>query len=287
MTDSLAEQADCPQVSIVIPVHNAEKTLPRLLDSLQAQTYQAIEMIFVNDGSTDRSEKLIQDRGETDPRIRCITHENSGVAISRNIGMELARGSYLLFADADDWLDVHAVERFLYCREISGCDLVVSDFYRILGEKSFHIEGIAQGGILSRKQFAEEMMKSPADFYYGVVWNKLFRLDLIRKHHLRFSPHLDWCEDFQFNLEYLQYAKWAYILKEPVYFYVKTKGSLSSHSATRGKIMKTKLELFQYYKQLYQGLELYEQNVLKIHAFLIAVAKDKRRRETPAECAPQ
>lgn len=277
------EQAAGALVSLVVPVYNGEKTLPRLLDSLQAQTYQNMEMIFVNDGSTDRSEQVIQARGAEDARIRWVTRENSGVASSRNAGMDMARGQYLLFADVDDWLDVRAVERLMYHREISGCDLVVSDFYRVIGEKTLHMEGIAQGGLLSRKQFAEEMMKSPADFYYGVVWNKLFRLDLIRKNRLQFSPHLDWCEDFQFNLEYLQYAKWVYVLKEPVYYYVKTKGSLSSSAATRGKIIKTKLELFQYYKQMYQGLDLYEENVLKIHAFLIAVARDKRHRDTPEE----
>lgn len=270
--------AQPPLVSIVVPFFNAEATLPRLLDSLLAQSYSNFEVILVDDGSTDSSLDIVRHYSQRHSNLRFFTHSQRGVSHSRNVGMAMAQGKYLQFADADDWLETNCVERFVAHAESSGCDMVISDFYRIRSKRCYHMGVIEKEGLYSRRDFAEEMMRSPADFYFGVVWNKFFRLDLIRTHRLEFSDHLDWCEDFQFNLEYLQYASCVYVLKEPLYCYVKNKGSLSSASSTRGKVMKTKLELFQYYKELYQSLDLYEQNKLKVHSFLIAVAKERGHR---------
>ena len=126
------------------------------------------------------------------------------------------------------------------------------------------------------------------DFYYGVVWNKLFRRRLIEDHRLSFDDKLAWCEDFLFNLEYLRYAKTITVLKKPLYFYVKTKGSLVNTMTTPANVIRTKLTLFEYYKDLYQSLDLYEKNRLKIQLFLIQAAGDKKRpvdRETYGEVA--
>lgn len=282
-TASRTPSAHPPLVSIVVPFFNAEATLSRLLDSLLSQSYSNIEVILVDDGSTDSSLDIARHYSQQHSNVRFFSHPQRGVSHSRNVGMAMAQGTYLQFADADDWLETNCVERFVSHADSSGCDMVISDFYRIRSKRCYHMGVIEQEGLYSRKDFAEEMMRSPADFYYGVVWNKFFRLELIRAHQLEFSDHLDWCEDFQFNLEYLQYASTIYVLKEPLYCYVKNKGSLSSASSIRGKVVKTKLELFQYYKELYQSLDLYEQNKVRVHAFLIAVAKERGHRDRPQE----
>lgn len=187
-----------------------------------------------------------------------------------------------MFADSDDWLEPNAAERLVIAAETTGCELVIADYYRIIGDRCYQMGRIDQG-LYSRKELAEIMMDNPADFYYGVVWNKFFRLDIIRANGLEFPRHLDWCEDFLFNLEYLQYAEQIYILKEPLYYYVKTKGSLSSMVATQGKIISTRLELFDHYKDLYQNLDLYQENKLKIHRFMIDFAREHGQRQKPNE----
>lgn len=271
-----------PLVTLIVPVYNSASTLPRLLDSILGQTYSRLEVLLINDGSTDESLQVLETYAARDDRLRVFSRPNSGPASCRNLGLSLAKGEYVLFADADDWLEPNAAERMVIAAQTSGCELVIADYYRIIGERCYQMGRIDQG-IYSRKELAEIMMDNPADFYYGVVWNKCFRLDLIRAAGLEFPRHLDWCEDFLFNLEYLQYAQQVFILKEPLYYYVKTKGSLSSAVATQGKVLSTKLELFDHYKELYQELDLYQENKLKVHRFLIDFAREHGQRQKPNE----
>ncbi len=120
-------------------------------------------------------------------------------------------------------------------------------------------------------------MKNPADFYYGVIWNKLYRRDIVEKYNLRMNTELSWCEDFLFNLEYILHAETFYALKAPVYYYVKTKGSLVSQSATIVNSVRMKLTVFEYYNRFYKHVldeKEYEKNRFQVYRFLIGAAKD-------------
>ena len=126
-------------------------------------------------------------------------------------------------------------------------------------------------------------MKAPANFYYGVLWNKFFKADIIRKFSLVCDTDLDWCEDFRFNLEYLQYVGNVGVIDRPLYYYVKTKGSLVDTQAGSLQLtIKTKRKLFDYYKELYQALDLYEENKLKIQMFYLSFAHDKSKKTKTA-----
>ena len=268
-----------PLVSIIIPVYNAEKGLERCLVSIRNQTYKNLEVLIINDGSTDHTGRIIQKYENLDSRFHGITKENSGVSDSRNLGMKLAAGEYFQFVDADDWLVPGATESFVRAAETTGCDMVISNFYRVVGKRIYHKGHIPVDGLISRKEFAEYMMGAPANFYYGVLWNKFFRADIIRKAELACSADLDWCEDFQFNLEYLQYARKIYVLRKPLYYYVKTKGSLVDTQVNFSQTVRTKRILFEYYKELYKSIDLYDKNRLRIQMFYLAVARDKGKME--------
>ncbi|MEI3218590.1 MAG: hypothetical protein V8S08_01860 [Lachnoclostridium sp.] len=95
------------------------------------------------------------------------------------------------------------------------------------------------------------MIENPADFYYGVLWNKLFRRDIVEEYHLRMDSEISWCEDFMFNLEYIRHADVFFALQVPIYYYVKTKGSLASQGASVTKTIKMKLMVFEYYNNFY------------------------------------
>ncbi len=157
------------------------------------------------------------------------------------------------------------------------CDLVVADFYRVVGERVSHKGDIDEDGVLSREEYAAHMMENPADFYYGVLWNKLYRRDIVEKHSLRMDPDISWCEDFMFNLEYIRHARRFFALQVPIYYYVKTKGSLCTQGLSISKTIQMKLSAFEYYNQFYKTVldeEEYEKRRLKIYRFLIDAAQD-------------
>ena len=264
-----------PLVSIIVPAYNAERTIERCLHSIELQTWTNFEAIIVNDGSTDHTEKIIRKYSERDPRFHLLNRKNAGVSASRNAGMSAAHGEFFQFVDSDDWIVREAAETFVRSYLLSRADLSVCDFYRVEGPE-VRIKGdISTEGYVTRRVYANEMMKAPANFYYGVMWNKFYRASIIRKHKLRFPKELDWCEDFQFNMEYLQYVNGVYVILEPMYYYVKTKGSLVDTKVNFPATVRTKRILFDYYKDLYQSLDLYEDNKLKIQTFFVEFARDK------------
>ena len=264
-----------PLVSIIVPVYNGEKTIERCLRSIQNQSYSNIEVLVVNDGSSDHTERIIRKYVQRDSRFRYIEKENSGVSDSRNVAMAEAKGDYFQFVDGDDWLVKQATEEFVNTALTFGCDMVISDFYRVCGRRIYTKGHIDAGPVITRMKYAEYMMEAPANFYYGVLWNKFFRADIIRTFALKCSLQLDWCEDFQFNLEYLQYVGKVGVIRKPLYYYVKTKGSLVDTQVNFQQSIRTKRILFDHYRDLYKAIDLYEENKLRIQMFYLSFAHDK------------
>lgn len=267
-----------PFVSIIVPVYNAELYLERCISSVLAQEYKNFELILVDDGSKDASPEICDRYALQDDRIKVIHKENSGVSDSRNMALERAEGDYLQFLDVDDWLTPEATKLFVQCAEKSGCDMVIADFYRVSGENLSHKGDIEKEGLLTREEFADFMMENPADFYYGVLWNKFYRRELVERWKLRMDPAISWCEDFIFNLEYIRHCRTIYALQVPVYYYVKTKGSLvNSQGASINNTIRMKLNVFEYYHQFYKELydeESYDNIRFQVHKFFVTYAKD-------------
>lgn len=266
-----------PMVSIIVPIYNAEQYLRRCVDSILNQEYTDYELLLVNDGSTDASGDICEEYGDRDPRVIVIQKENTGVSDSRNRALDRARGKYLQFLDSDDWITPDATRLFVRAAEEYGCDMIISDFYRVVGERLSTKGDIEEEGVLTREEFAAHMMENPADFYYGVLWNKLYRRDIVEEHNLRMDTDISWCEDFMFNLEYIRYAKVFYALHAPIYYYVKRKGSLASQGINISKTVKMKLNVFEYYNNFYKHVleeEDYEKNRLQVYRFFIDAAGD-------------
>ena len=266
-----------PTVSIIVPVYNAEKTIGRCIDSILGQQYTDFELLLVDDGSKDGSGAICDSYALADSRVQVIHKENTGVSDTRNIGISRARGVYLQFLDSDDWITPDATKLLVETARDHDCDLVISDFYRVVGERVSRKGDIDEDRVLTREEYAAHMMEQPADFYYGVLWNKLYRRDIVESHRLRMDPELSWCEDFMFNLEYIRHAQRFYALQVPIYYYVKTKGSLASQSLSISKTIRMKLMLFEYYNQFYKSVldeEEYEKSRLKVYRFLVDAAGD-------------
>lgn len=263
-----------PYVSIIVPVYNVANYLPQCLESIRAQTHRNFECILVNDGSTDRSGAICRSIAGADSRFRLLDKENTGVSDSRNRALDLARGKYVQFADSDDFLSPNATETFVRTAEATGCDLAVSHFIRVDGERAAQRGHIKTEGVMTRREYAEHMVKAPANFYYGVLWNKFYRRSMIEAAHLRFQPQVAWCEDFLFNLDYIGSSRLIATIPKPLYYYRKRRDSLVSTQTTLRKVIKTKKSTFAAYKELYQQLDLYDEQKAQIYGYLLSSATD-------------
>lgn len=266
-----------PKVSIIVPVYNAEKSIGRCIDSILNQEYTDFELLLMDDGSKDASGAICDEYAAKDARVKVVHKANSGVSDTRNQALDLAGGTYLQFLDADDWITPNATRLLVEAAEQHHCDMVIADFYRVVGERVSHKGAIEEEGILTKEAFATQMMENPADFYYGVLWNKLFRREIVEKYKLRMDSAISWCEDFMFNLEYIRHCEVFYALQVPIYYYVKTKGSLASQGMSISKTIKMKLMVFEYYNDFYKQVlteEDYEKNRIQVYKFLVDAAGD-------------
>ena len=248
-----------PLVSIIVPVYNVESYLSPCLESIQRQSWRNLEVLMVDDGSTDGSSAVCADMAVADPRFRLLRQENAGVSAARNAALTLAGGKYLQFVDGDDRIHPKATETLVHAAEAMGADLVLSHFYRVDGERQAvrgHIKGER---LLTRQEFAREMVKAPANYYYGVLWNKLYRRSIVESRGLRFEREVAWGEDFLFNLEYIRSVRLVAAVPRPLYYYIKRPGSLVSTQATLRRTIEMKRTTFDYYKDLYQDLDLYDE----------------------------
>lgn len=267
-----------PMVSIIVPVYNAEKYINRCVDSILNQEYTDFELLLVDDGSSDSSCEICDTYAAADARVRVIHKPNTGVSDSRNIAIRQAQGTYLQFLDSDDWITPDATKLFVRAATEHNCDLVIADFYRVVDDRVSHKGDIEDDGVLTREEFAEHMMENPADYYYGVLWNKLYRRDLVEKYHLEMDTSVSWCEDFLFNMEYILHANVFYALQAPIYYYVKTPGSLvASQGVSISNTIKMKLMVFEYYNNFYKNIydeKDYEKKRLSLYRFFVEAAGD-------------
>lgn len=263
-----------PTVSIIIPIYNGAIPLVRCLESVRCQRFEDIEIILVNDGSTDSTAEICKMYERLDPRVVYIEKENGGVSQARNVAIERATGTYLQFVDADDYIDENATRLFLERAQETGADMVISHFCRVKDSR-ISVQGFLETtDVLSRTQLALHLLDEPASFYYGVMWNKLYKRSIVMDHHVRCNQEFGWSEDMLFNLEYIRYAQTFCTLRTPVYYYVKNPDSITASALTPKRMVSTRKNLFPYYKELYMELGLYEQHRLAIYGYLLAAARD-------------
>lgn len=186
-----------PDISIIVPIYNAEKYLNKCIDSLINQTKKEIEIILINDGSKDNSEKIIQ--SYKDKRIRYISQPNKGIGKTRNLGIEKATGKYIMFIDSDDYLDKNAC-KLLFDKAFSNkLDVVICDFY------------IKKGTNLTEEKiidFSFCNLKEKPNLIYDVnlaPWNKIYKTDFLKKNKIKFVENLKY-EDTPFVCEALDKA---------------------------------------------------------------------------------
>lgn len=265
------------KVSIIVPVYNGEKVLPHCVESIINQDYKDIEIILIDDGSKDDSFKIINEYAAKDDRIIPVHKENSGVSSTRNMALDMATGDYIRFIDVDDWLPFDSTKMMVRTIEEEKSDLVVADFYRVVEGKSTKKGSIRKGGIMTIGEYADRMLLTPADFYFGVLWNKLYKKQIIDEFRIRMDDNISMSEDAIFNLQYLEHVRLISILKSPVYYYVKSEGSLVAKNLNIPGIVKMKKNVIRYYEDFYRKIlsaDDYEARKPIIYGFLVSASTD-------------
>lgn len=232
-------------VSIIVPVYNVEQYLSRCIESIINQTFQDIEVILINDGSTDNSLKILKKYEERDSRIILIDKENEGISQTRNLGIEKSKGEYIVFVDSDDWLELDFIE-LLYEKAIQmDCDLVMSAYTRNYPNRELRKKISLKSNYLFNNQETKEIvlrkligpikeeLAQPENLDSLVtVWGKLYKTSVIKDNHIKFKDIqlIGTAEDLLFNVEVFLHLKNSYFIDLPLYHYWKDNSkSFTSH----------------------------------------------------------
>lgn len=214
-----------PEISVILPVFNAENHLNECLRALSKQTFTAFEVLLINDGSTDDSPKILADRANTDDRFRLIQQANSGVSVARNTGLQHARGEYIAFVDADDSFTPDYLEKLLTA--IEGVDLAACGYAK-WERGSAQPVLLSTSRALNQKQLIAETLATTG--LTGACWNKLLRRSVIEHLNLHFEPGIHVAEDMLFLLRYYLAIQRGNYIGLPLYQYRQHNASMMRRS---------------------------------------------------------
>ena len=229
-------------ISIIVPIYNAEKTIQKCVDSLLNQTKKELELILINDGSTDKTKELLE--SYKDKRIKCFHNPNQGIGKTRNFGIKQATSKYIMFVDSDDFLEKDTCEELYNKAEQEDSDLVICDFYKIYENGSLeeiHLIDFPPTTLKETPHLLNEINLAP--------WNKLYRKDLIED--IRFAENLKY-EDTPFVAEALLKAKRITKVNQCLNYYF-IRGN--SETTVRDKRCFDILKIIDIIRKMYQGVE--------------------------------
>lgn len=212
-----------PLVSVVVAAYNVERYIEKCIKSLIQQTYQDIEILLIDDGSTDRSGAICDRYAKIDSRIRVIHKKNGGLSDVRNTGLLQAVGTYLMYVDGDDYVSENYVETVVSCASKYHADVVIFDFEEIEEDTGRHDRWnmkIPRNTVVNVKQMPKVLTVTPSSC------NKLYRLEFFRNTGLTYPLRRNY-EDLTMNPRLLVNAdRIVYLQSEPLYYYILRKGSI-------------------------------------------------------------
>ncbi|MFI8543073.1 glycosyltransferase family 2 protein [Enterococcus casseliflavus] len=243
-----------PLISIIVPIYNAEKFLERCISSITTQTYTNLEIILINDGSTDNSIQICQKYKSLDKRIKVIDKKNTGVSNSRNLGVSLSTGEFISFCDSDDYLDRNFVNHLYNCLEKNNSEISCLKKYTILEDNINENQKVLDTSSALRGLL---LLKIPTS-----CWAYMYSSVLVKK--VKFNEEIHFFEDLLFNFEILKLTTFLALCYENLYHYTTNDNSINKSGLNdkRMTILDIKLDVNNVY-----NLE-YEKFFFKAHGIL-------------------
>lgn len=236
MGNDIIKTEFCPLVSIIVPVYNVENYLDDCISSILNQTYKNIEIIVVDDGSTDSSGKKCDDYSLKDKRIKVFHKKNSGLGLTRNYGIERSSGKYILFVDSDDYVSVDMVSSMINQVNKYSVDSVISGWYKVSENGKIKYEEKYSNELFTgdnvKNLLLPRMIGSAPDSkdsIFTTACAKLYSADIIKNSNLRFVSEREiQSEDLAFQLDYFVVSKKAAVIDNCVYYYRTNQNSLTT-----------------------------------------------------------
>ena len=243
------------KISVIVPIYNAEKYLEDCVKSIIEQTYRNIEIILINDGSTDNSYEIMQKLQKKDERIRILSRENKGTLYTRIEGANLASGDYIMYVDSDDYIDDIMLERL--SQQIGEADIIrcghivenIAKHTKKRGEEYFK-----QKIILKQENFQKLYELYLTTYQYSAIWAQLIKIELFKQINSENIKQINMCEDLYLNLEMLTRAKEIAFLPDAYYHYIIRENSTCTTLSIE-KIQKRMIDSTYVYMKLYDYIK--------------------------------
>ena len=251
------------KISIIVPIYNVSLYIDRCLNSIIKQTYTNIEIILIDDGSGDNSLNKCLEWKKKDERITVITKQNEGLGITRNMGVKIAKGNYIVFIDSDDYVEEILIEKLYNCITLYQADMVFCDRYNVIDEKANMMLSVLD--IDERTSFWEErilLTEMPVH-----LWGKMFKRELFIKNNLWMTEH--YVEDGEFLPKLLSICKSIAQVKEPLYYYI-TDRSDSIMMSKRKEIIEQIPEIFESMVKFLQENDSFERMKKDMEIYMVS-----------------
>lgn len=264
------------KVSVIVPVFNIEKYLSECLSSITKQTFDDIEVVIIDDGSTDSSGSICDNYALNDSRIKVIHKRNEGLVRARKTGLQVATGNYIAYVDGDDWIEPNMIERLYNILTDNGVDIAMCGRFEEIGDTHRPVyHGIAEGRYNKRELLDKvypNMIVNGAFFEWGLfpgVWDKLFKREALEKFQMDVDDRITMGEDAACTYPALLNASSIYVLCECLYHYRQSSDSMVKQSVDyevqrqRFNILFNSVnDLFEKYSSIYDLREQWKEYIL-------------------------
>lgn len=245
------------KLTVVVPAYNVEKYISKCLESLVNQTYNELEILVINDGSSDETEKIVKEFENKYKNLKLLNKINGGLSSARNYGINFAKGEYITFVDGDDYLDKKTYEDVMEKLIYEKSEMAIFSYKKIFKNKIKKIK-------LNKKLYSENFLRkifSKSDEASIIVCNKIFKKSIIIQNKIYFENKA-YFEDTGFIFRYLYFVKKISIVNEPFYNYIQRKGSITKK--LNKIIFSSKKNTLEIIKKFYKERSEYENYKLEI-----------------------
>lgn len=262
-------------VSVIMPAYNAEKTIEIAVNSLERQTYPNIEIIIVNDGSTDNTDTICLKMAEANPKIKYYSISNGGVSNARNVGIGIANGEYITFLDSDDYMESEMINSMMKAMR-DDVDLVCSGYYVCSpnGNKMFF--QCPMEGIWDVRNYDKGIAELQEKKAFNILWNKLFRTTIIKENGLRMNRKIKMGEDLLFVISYINNMRKKLVcLPNILYNYTLSPNGAQANLKDHNALLNRLDQLYEleplYLREGYQMDSIYAEQLRCIYTSLLEV----------------